>query len=85
MVTSKRPLHKGQSKTPIAMQTITPKERKVLDLIAQGLSTKEMADQLNISFHTVETYRKTLRLKFEARNSVELIMKASQLVWPVKE
>jgi DNA-binding CsgD family transcriptional regulator len=60
------------------MQTVTPKEKLVLDLIAQGLSTKEMADKLNISFHTVESHRKMLRLKFEARNSVELIMKASQ-------
>ncbi len=58
------------------MNTITPKEKEVLALLAQGLSSKEIANKLSISFHTVESHRKNLRFKFDAKNSSELIMKA---------
>ncbi len=59
------------------MNTITPKEKEVLALLAQGLSSKEIANKLSISFHTVESHRKNLRFKFDAKNSSELIMKAA--------
>jgi DNA-binding CsgD family transcriptional regulator len=59
------------------MNNITPKEKEVLGLLAQGLSSKEIAGRLFISFHTVESHRKNLRLKFGAKNSSELVMKAS--------
>ena len=58
------------------MDFITAKEREVLDLVAQGLSTKQIAEQLSISFHTVESHRKSLRSKFAVKNSVQLITKA---------
>ena len=58
------------------MNTVTPKEKEVLTLLAQGLSSKEIANKLSISFHTVESHRKNLRFKFDAKNSSELIMKA---------
>jgi len=59
------------------MNNITPKEKEVLSLLAQGLSSKEIASHLFISVHTVESHRKNLRFKFDAKNSSELIMKAS--------
>jgi DNA-binding CsgD family transcriptional regulator len=59
------------------MNNITPKEKEVLSLLAQGLSSKEIASRLFISVHTVESHRKNLRFKFDAKNSSELIMKAS--------
>jgi DNA-binding CsgD family transcriptional regulator len=59
------------------MSNITPKEKVVLSLLAQGLSSKEIASRLFISVHTVESHRKNLRFKFDAKNSSELIMKAS--------
>jgi DNA-binding CsgD family transcriptional regulator len=59
------------------MNNITPKEKEVLRLLAQGLSSKEIAGCLSISVHTVESHRKNLRFKFDAKNSSELIMKAS--------
>jgi DNA-binding NarL/FixJ family response regulator len=36
---------------------LTPRQREVLMLIAQGLSTKKIAHQLNVSVKTVETHR----------------------------
>lgn len=59
--------------------SITAKEKEVLGLMAQGLSSKEIAEKLCVSFHTVESHRKNLRCKFEARNSLELLMKVAQV------
>lgn len=58
------------------MSHITTREKEILELLSKGLSSKEIARALVISFHTVESHRKNLRLKFEAKNSSELIMKA---------
>lgn len=44
--------------------------------MADGLTTKEIANQLSVSFHTIETHRKNLLAKFNVKNSVHLISKA---------
>lgn len=58
------------------MKNVTPKEKSVLELIGQGFSTKKIAICLDLSFHTVQTYRRSLLKKFDARNSAELVRKA---------
>lgn len=58
--------------------SVTPKEKKVLQLLAVGMSSKQIAKELTISFHTVESHRKSLRQKFGARNVAEVITKAYQ-------
>ncbi|MBL0745407.1 response regulator transcription factor [Chryseolinea lacunae] len=58
------------------MSSFTSKEKEVLSLISIGLTTKEIASRLNISHHTVETHRKNLLRKSEAKNSAQLIQKA---------
>lgn len=65
----------------VSTPEITPRELKVLQLISNGFSSKQIAAQLFISFHTAETYRKNLLRKFEARNSAELIKKATKFYW----
>jgi DNA-binding CsgD family transcriptional regulator len=57
------------------MNSLTFKEREVLVLVSMGLTTKEIADKLSISHHTVETHRKNLLRKCKAKNSAELILK----------
>lgn len=54
----------------------TRRELDVLKAMAQGYSTTAIAELLNISDNTVETFRKRLILKFDARNSVDLVVKA---------
>ena len=61
------------------MENITSREKEVLELLSVGLSTKQIADRLCISFHTVESHRKNLRVKFDAKNSTELISKVMRL------
>jgi DNA-binding NarL/FixJ family response regulator len=59
------------------MKPVTPQEKRILELIAQGLTTKDIAGLLEISFHTVQVYRKSLLRKFDANNAAELTKKAS--------
>lgn len=63
------------TKTPI----ITRREKEVLELIADGLTNNEIAQKLFISSTTVDTHRKNLLAKFEAKNIASLIKSAMQL------
>jgi DNA-binding NarL/FixJ family response regulator len=51
---------------------LAPRESEVLQLIAEGKNTKEVALALNLSAKTVETYRKRLMDKLGFRNVAEL-------------
>lgn len=53
--------------------TITEREREVLDCLFKGGNSREIADELFISMHTVDTHRRNLIQKFEAKNTVHLI------------
>lgn len=57
---------------------LTPREIEVLQAVANGLSTKLIADKLSISGRTVETHRINLMKKMEAHNTAELIKKAAE-------
>jgi len=47
-------------KKPGAVQDLTPRQREVLQLIAEGHSTKDIAQRLNLSVKTIETHRTEL-------------------------
>jgi DNA-binding CsgD family transcriptional regulator len=70
----KRAIHQDGKKAPV----ITPREKDIMHGLAKGFSTKVIAQQLGISFHTVETHRKILLQKFEARNTVQMMLKAGR-------
>lgn len=53
---------------------LTRREREVLQLIAGGYNTKQIADELRISPKTVETHRVNLMKKLGASNPVELAL-----------
>jgi len=57
---------------------ITRREKEVLGLIAGGLTNAEIAAQLFISVPTVNTHRKSLLEKFDAKNTAILISKATK-------
>jgi two-component system response regulator NreC len=52
---------------------LSTREREVLHLIAEGLSAKEVATQLNISTKTVEAHRTSLMRKLGVRKATELV------------
>jgi two-component system response regulator FixJ len=56
-----------------AIERLTAREKEVLFSITAGLSTKEIAKQLNISIRTVEVHRTHLICKIGASNSSEAV------------
>jgi DNA-binding CsgD family transcriptional regulator len=58
------------------MSLLTTKEKTVLSLVSSGLTTKQIANVLSISHHTVESHRKNLLRKCGAKNSAELVQKS---------
>jgi DNA-binding NarL/FixJ family response regulator len=68
-------LRKKIAGTPV----LTTREKEVLELIAEGLTNNEIAQKLFISVSTVDTHRKNLLAKFEAKNIASLIKAAMQM------
>jgi DNA-binding NarL/FixJ family response regulator len=52
---------------------LTPMEVKIIDLVKKGLTYKEMAQELNISFHTVNFHLKNIYYKMDVKSKAELI------------
>jgi DNA-binding CsgD family transcriptional regulator len=48
-------------------------EVKIIDLVKKGLTYKEMAQELNISFHTVNFHLKNIYYKMDVKSKAELI------------
>jgi two-component system, NarL family, nitrate/nitrite response regulator NarL len=57
--------------TPLAR--LTPRERDILDALAEGLSSKQIAQRNGLSVRTVETHRLNLKRKLEIDGQAELI------------
>jgi DNA-binding NarL/FixJ family response regulator len=61
---------------PAATAPLSPREREVLTLIAQGQTSKEIASALGVSFGTVDTHRTNLMRKLKIRNVAGLVVYA---------
>ncbi|MGA2097813.1 MAG: response regulator transcription factor [Candidatus Acidiferrum sp.] len=59
-----------------AYDLLTPREREILQLIAEGKSNKDVANLLNLSVYTVETHRSNIMEKLHLRGVPELILYA---------
>ena len=55
---------------------LSPREREVLQLVAEGQSNKEVANLLNLSTYTVETHRAKIMQKLNLKGVPELILYA---------
>ncbi|GAA4278305.1 response regulator [Aquimarina mytili] len=62
-----------------SISPLTPREKEVLKLIAQEYTTQEIAEELNLSKHTIEGYRKTLLGKLNVKNLAGLTRYAIKL------
>ncbi|MBL0911572.1 MAG: response regulator transcription factor [Bacteroidia bacterium] len=58
---------------------LTRREIEVLQLIAEGLTNAEMAEKLFVSVTTIDTHRKNLLAKFNAKNTAALVWAAAQM------
>lgn len=75
-------LDQSENKSVLEEPThLTISEIEIVRLIAGGLTTKEIANQKNISFHTVNTHRKNIFRKMGVSNASELIIQAIRAGW----
>lgn len=61
-----------------AVDTLSEREREVLELVSQGASNKEIAAQLNIGTRTVETHVSNAMAKLGGRSRTEAVNIATQ-------
>jgi DNA-binding NarL/FixJ family response regulator len=70
-------LHPGPSEgDPLSRSVLTPREREVIQLLAEGKTTKEVATTLNLSVKTAETHRTNLMRKLDLHSVVDLTLYA---------
>ena len=55
---------------------VSGREKEILDLLAKGYTSPQIADCLNLSPETVKWYRKKLLIKFDVANTAELVLRA---------
>lgn len=58
---------------------ISTREREILELISYEYRTKEIAKELFLSMHTVQTHRKNLLEKMDVKNTAGLMRKGFEL------
>ncbi len=72
--------HRGGIFFKKQLTCISSREEEVLKLIADGFSSKQIAEKLFISNHTAISHRKHLIQKFRVKNTAQLIKKASKIL-----
>jgi len=65
-------LNKAPNSTLTTRTVLTSREREILQLLAEGLSAKEIAAHLNLSIKTVETHRRNIMEKLNIHTIAEL-------------
>ena len=61
------------------LESLTPREREVLRMMAQGVSSRDIAGALGISYTTVRTHIRSLGGKLGVHSKLEAIAKAREL------
>lgn len=60
---------------------LTDREREVLELVADGMDTKEIAEELSIKTGTVRNYISTIFDKLDVKNRIEAIAQSKEKGW----
>jgi two-component system, NarL family, response regulator DesR len=60
---------------------LTEREKEVLELVADGMNTKEIADQLSLKTGTVRNYISTILEKLDVKNRIEAITQSKEKGW----
>ena len=76
----KRNTIRRTSKNVLSINLLASREREVFHLLGIGKTTRQIAQELNLSVKTVETYRGRIKQKLQITNTNELIQQAVQWV-----
>lgn len=68
--------HMTSRTEPPRLPTLTPREREITQLLAEGRSSKEVASALNLSTKTVETHRSNIMRKLSLHSIRDLVVYA---------
>jgi DNA-binding NarL/FixJ family response regulator len=70
--------------TKVTRSRLTPREREILQLLAEGKANKEVANLLGISVNTAEAHRANIMLKLDLHSLAELVHYAirNQIIKP---
>lgn len=71
-------LHRDAGKSEADPDALSPREREVLQLIAEGKTSREIAEILNLSVKTIQSHRTSLMQKLDLHDKGELIKYAIQ-------
>jgi DNA-binding NarL/FixJ family response regulator len=69
-------LHQEKESQPLAKAVLTPREREVIQLLAEGKTSKEVAVALKLSVKTAETHRTNLMRKLDLHSVADLTLYA---------
>ena len=58
---------------------LTAREREILQMIADGHTSEQIAGRLCLSLPTIKWYRKRIKVKFDADTTVAVVRKAVEL------
>jgi DNA-binding NarL/FixJ family response regulator len=61
---------------PVSNNRLTPREREVVQLVAEGKTSKEVAVALNLSVKTAETHRTNIMRKLDLHSVADLTLYA---------
>jgi len=62
----------------VGLETLSNREMQIFQLLGAGKSTREIAEQILLSFKTVESHRENIKHKLGARGAAELVRRASE-------
>jgi DNA-binding NarL/FixJ family response regulator len=66
---------KDDAAVNLEVESLSPREREVLELVAEGCLFKEIADKLGVSFGTVHTYCRRIYEKLHVRSRAQAVAK----------
>lgn len=67
------------SSSDLFSDPLTPREREILQLIAEGKTNKEISQQLDMSVKTVESHRRNLMVKLDIHETASLVRHAIKI------
>jgi len=72
-------MRRGQPASPVSpMEKLSDRELEVFRLLGEGKMTREIAEELNVSIATINSFRNRIKEKLEFKNSAEMILNAIQ-------
>ncbi|MGE3077152.1 MAG: response regulator transcription factor [Dehalococcoidia bacterium] len=68
-----------EATTPTSDIRLTAREREIVSLVARGLSNREMAEELCLSFNTVRSHLQAISSKLGVRTRAKLVVRAREV------